>query len=179
MKKIFATLLTTGLFLGAAIPAMAQVNQPVTTAIPAPIWRFAYATPGHPVTLEGQGEARAHGRGKLHYWINDGQVRITGRGVVAVKGTNDVQAHGFGGKVQVGEWTFYYGVGTLKASGTNYEIVLWGKSSYTAGVGNGRATYRGFWAIKYHGVNLPNAHLETIPLPDSLKVQAGEDANLE
>lgn len=179
MNKLLASLLSVGLFLGATTPALAQVSDPVATVAPTPVWKHAYASPGHPVTLEGQGIARAHGRGRLYYHLNDGNVRITGRGVVAIRGTNDVKAFGFGGKVTVGEWTYYWGIGTIKASGTNYDMVLWGKSSFTQVQGSGKATYRGFWWIKYRGINVSEVHLEAVPLPEDLKIHAGSEATLE
>lgn len=168
MKKILTGLLSAGLLLSSAVPALAQDSP----------WKYARAYPGHPVTLEGQGEALAYGRGKIRYQVVEGMVRIAGRGVVAVKGNPEVKVHGFGGKIEKGEWTYYFGRGTLEAKGTDFEAVLWGRAS-TRAKGSGKATYRGFWKIRYHGFSLGVGHLEVIPLPEELKAQAGPDANLE
>lgn len=178
MKKILTGILAAGLLLGSVVPAMAQESTQAKTVAPTRVWKYARAFPGHPVTLEGQGVALAQGRGRVRYQIIDGKVRVTGRGVVAVKGTTNVEVHGFGGKKEKGEWTYYFGKGTLLAKGANYELIAWGRFA-TRGEGSGKVTYRGFWNIKYHGMNVAGLHLESVSPPNDLKVEAGEEANLE
>lgn len=177
MKKILTGLLSAGLLLGSAIPVLAQ-NNPSTASMPTPVWRYARAYPGHPVTLEGNGVAEAHGRGKIRYQVTSGDVRITGRGVVAVKGNPTIEVHGIGFKGQIGGWTYYAGYGNFKATGSGYEVVFWGRKN-TSVKGSGKATYRGFWGIRYHGLNTSGSHLDSIALPAELKSEAGADADLE
>lgn len=192
MKKILASLLSLIMLLGAASPALAfnfnifkvkgqnvvSTGSGETTGS----WKLTRATPGNPVTLEGQGEVKASGRGRVRYVVTEGTVKLIGRGVVAVKG-GEVKAKGFGGKKQIGDYTYYYGTGQIEVNGSNYEVSGWGggvwwKKLNTSAQGKGKVTFRGWWTIKYRGNNTTQAHLEAVSVPTELQSEAGPDANL-
>lgn len=176
MKKIIGVFLTIYFLLTATTGVMAESKSN---------WKIAKATPGNPVTLEGSGDAKAYGRGKVHYQVTNGHVRIVGRGVVAVKGNADIQAQGFGKKKQVGDITYYVGKGEMNINGANYAVSAWlrrtwpwERLSMTSAKGEGKVTYRGYWDIKYHGPNSTDSHMTTVELPSELQADAGEEANL-
>ena len=170
-KLIFGLFLGLGLLAATAQPAQAfNLNW---------FWTKAVATPGHPITLEGQGSLSAHGRGKINYHVNDGQVTVnSGHGVVAVKGNPTVTAKGFGGTRQIGEWTYYFGRGKLTATGSNYDLLFWDKGQ-TKATGSGTVTFRGYWTIRYTGKTPINTHLGSVTVPNELSAEVSADANLD
>jgi hypothetical protein len=196
MNKFMGGILAGALFLTSSVPAFAAnegrwtwwpkiPKVTVTPSLPSTIsvtptakklWLKEEATLGNPVTLEGTGEVKAHGHGAVHYSITNGKVIVSGAGVVAVKGSPAIDVRGYGGRKQIGDWTYYFGKGTLKANGTSYELVGWGQ--FTTGAnGNGKVTFRGSWKIRYHGHNPSGKHIDSITLPSELQSQAGIDAN--
>ena len=137
MKKIITLILVT-IFLLSLIFAAVAFSQPRLKPYfqkqlklyfpekhrPLESWHKAQAKLGQPVTLEGEGAVGARGKGKVHYQVDEGRVRVSGKGVVAVKGTEDVIAKGWGGKNQVGDWTFYWGKERLRAKGEDFNFYL-------------------------------------------------------
>ena len=135
-------------------------------------WHYAEAKPGQPVTLEGKGVVRAHGKGEVNYQIDRGRVMVAGQGVAAVRGTDQIFARGWGGQKQIGDWTFYWGKGVLRAKGENFRLLAWGRLR-TGGRGQGKATFRGWWKIRYHGFGRNPIPLEApVELPEELKSEA-------
>ena len=187
MNIILASLLSTGLFLRTAAPSFAgkpvdwlskHVNHPALIQV-IKNWQKLVATPGNPVTLEGKGTLRANGRGQVRYDNTTGTVNIGGRGVVGVKGNSNVEVmRGFGDKKQIGDWTYYYGKGALKINGGDFDAVGFGRIK-TGAEGEGKATFRGNWKVRYQGENSVSTHLDALTVPIELKIQAGADAELK
>jgi hypothetical protein len=130
-----------------------------------------HAWPGNPVSLEGMGTACARGWGKVSYDVDQGTVRVRGRGIVAIKGTEDItEVKEFGNSVQIGDWKVYYGKGALEIKGEDYQVVGYLDHGKTGGRGGGAVTYRGIWHVRYEGVNRIHTEVETdCVLPESLE----------
>ncbi len=182
MKKLIVLTLTLGAFL-AVSPTLAMARERRLPERLLEAWEKprcgrerAEATVGNPVTLEGTGRACARGRGILNYEIERGRVWVRGKGVVAVRGT-DAKVRGFGGHLTVGDWTFYWGTGKLLAKGDDFVVRAWlngSRESRDAGrtrvIGQGKATYRGEWKVRYGGLALTDQdETDTVELPESAK----------
>lgn len=98
---------------------------------------------------------------------------VSVKGVVAVKGAEKIINKGWGGKKQVGDWTFYWGKGRLSVKGEDFNLSAWGRLR-TGGFGEGKVTFRGYWKIYYHGFKENPAHLEApVELPEELESETG------
>lgn len=146
-------------------------NRPRFLGKPYPMnfWHKTNAKIGQLVTLDGKGVVRAHGKGKVYYQVYKSGVIICGKGVVAIRGTEEVVAFGFGNKKQIDEWTFYWGKGILRVKGKDFKLSGWGMFR-TLGIGKGKVTFRGNWRIFYHGFGEVKEHLEEpVELPEELE----------
>jgi len=98
---------------------------------------------------------------------------VSGKGVVTIKGAEKIINKGWGGKKQVGDWTFYWGKGRLSVKGEDFNLSAWGRLR-TGGFGEGKVTFRGYWKIYYHGFKENPAHLEApVELPEELESETG------
>lgn len=186
MKKIITLILVTTFLLSLTLPAVAfsqprlkpYFARPIKTNFfqkirPLKSWHEAQAKPGQPVTLEGEGVVRAHGKGMVYYQVDEGRVVVFGKGVIAVKDAEKIIDKGWGGKKQVGDWTFYWGKGILRVKGEDFKLSGWGRFR-TLGIGEGKVTFQGNWRICYYGFGESNEHLEEpVELPEELESETG------
>lgn len=155
MKKILMVILPLVILTFAVAPANAQSINSV---------KRVQATIGNPVSLTGEGKLVARGEGTFHYQVEEGNVAVSGRGVVAVKNEENIDVHGFGKKAEIGEWTYYSGKGNLEVEAENTAIHGWG-NFITRARGEGKVTFRGKWNIIFDGLIEAATHLEQILLP--------------
>ena len=160
-----------------AMPVAAQIVKPVelkpiptATAVPYPICKYVEVTPGNPLHLQGRGSLNANGRGEVHFNVKKGRVAFEGRGIVAVKASNNdtVDVSGMGKKIEIGDWVLYIGRGSLSVRGDDFEVVSYGRFKVRAS-GAGSADFMGWWKVRY--CRLLVAKPKPIPqiIPDYLK----------
>ena len=143
---------------------------PEVTAVPYPICKYVTVTPGNPLHLQGRGSLNAKGRGEIHLNVKRGMASLEGRGIVAVKASNNdtVNGSGMGKKIEIGEWVLYIGRGKLSVYGDDFEVVAHGRFKVRAR-GAGSADFKGWWEVRY--CRLLVAEPMPIPqiIPDHLK----------
>lgn len=116
------------------------------------IWNDVIVDPNSPLSFSGEGAVIASGQGNAKLYIEKGDVKTGGKGVVGVKTTGDsVKTIGWEGHEKVGDWVFYWGEGGISVEGDNYNMISYLLPGQVSATGNLGGSFEGDWRLKMRG----------------------------